>query len=293
MKLIIERGKTVSFESLPPKSIALDGYVQGPFVDAENCRFSFDHHDKCVRLVTSATCEQVLDALLMGLDPRDYTVFVNDVDEDTVLSVWLLENPERVLEPKVRRLVEMVAKVDAHGIAYPVLERDLFETFGRIAMAPVAAHRKTKTLHTADQATLLRQCIDGVAAMLGAEVKATERPSRSYQLLFMGLGGWVLVQSDDQVSDLIYADGHTKAILYQPLQNDTYNYTVMKKSDLVMGFPVGPGSQAGTILHRLNELEPGWGGGSTIGGAPRNADGSRSRLSPREVFDVVQNLLKS
>lgn len=293
MELIIERGKTVSFESLPPKSIALDGYVQGPFVDAENHRFSFDHHDKCIRLVTSATCEQVLDALLMGLDPRDYTVFVNDVDEDTVLSVWLLENPERVLEPKVRRLVEMAAKVDAHGIAYPVLERDLFDTFGRIAMAPVAAHRKTKTLHTADQATLLRQCVDGVATMLGAEVKANEASPRSYTILYRGDGGWILAESNDQVSDLIYADGHTKAIVFQLLPNGTYNYTVMKKSDLVTGFPVGPGSQPGTILHRLNELEPGWGGGSTIGGAPRNADGSRSRLSPREVFDIVESLLKN
>ena len=41
----------------------------------------------------------------------------------------------------------------------------------------------------------------------------------------------------------------------------------------------------------LGEIEPGWGGGSTIGGAPRNADGSRSRLTPKQVFDAVERVL--
>jgi hypothetical protein len=45
------------------------------------------------------------------------------------------------------------------------------------------------------------------------------------------------------------------------------------------------------ILAALGEIEPGWGGGSTIGGAPRNADGSRSRLTPKQVFDAVERVL--
>lgn len=36
----------------------------------------------------------------------------------------------------------------------------------------------------------------------------------------------------------------------------------------------------------MNQLEPGWGGGSTIGGAPRNPDGSRSKLGWTEVWPV-------
>ena len=65
----IARGLVVSFDLLNPKSIALDGYVQGPAIDVEGERFSFDHHDKCLRLITRATCQQVMDALLLGFNP--------------------------------------------------------------------------------------------------------------------------------------------------------------------------------------------------------------------------------
>ena len=75
------------------------------------------------------------------------------------------------------------------------------------------------------------------------------------------------------------------------MADGSYNYTVGKKSELVIGFPVGPGKVEGTILFTLNEREAGWGGGSTIGGAPRNEDGSRSRLIPDEVFAIVQGIV--
>ena len=98
----------------------LTGMFSGPAVDTENQRFSFDHHGECVRLVTRATCQQIMDALLLGFDPKGYTVYVNDVDGDTALSVWLLNNPSRVFETDVRKLVESVGMIDAHGPAYPV-----------------------------------------------------------------------------------------------------------------------------------------------------------------------------
>ena len=48
-----------------------------------------------------------------------------------------------------------------------------------------------------------------------------------------------------------------------------------------------------TSLAALNDRERGWGGGSTVGGAPRNADGSRSRLTPDEVFDIVELVVRA
>src|SRR5581483_736444 len=93
--LVLELGHEWTFDDLPPGSIALDGAVQGPRVDAAARRFSFDHHAGCVRLLTSATCRQVFDALLMGLDPAGMRVHVNDLDGDTVLSLWLLEQAPR------------------------------------------------------------------------------------------------------------------------------------------------------------------------------------------------------
>mgnify|MGYP001607617763 FL=1 len=101
-----------------------------------------------------------------------------------------------------------------------------------------------------------------------------------------------MAQSNDFVFDLIYKAGHTRAVAMQQQADGSYAYTIAKKSELVSNFPVGPVSKEGTILHELNKLEPGWGGGSTIGGAPRNADGSRSRLSPDQVFDVVELIVK-
>jgi hypothetical protein len=46
------------------------------------------------------------------------------------------------------------------------------------------------------------------------------------------------------------------------------------------------------LLAALNQLEPGWGGGSSIGGAPRNPDGSRSYLPPDQVFAYIETILQ-
>lgn len=293
MKLIIERGKTVSFESLPPQSIALDGYVQGPGVDSEKERYSFDHHDKCIRLVTSASCVQVLDALLLGLNPADFTTYVNDVDEDTILSVWLLKHPDRAGEHKVRRLMEVIGKIDAHGLAYPLVEQPLYDTFHRIVMAPIARHRAAGTFQTTELTPLLAECVSLVDEFLQTPEELSPVVDLPWQVVFKGSGGWVMYITPHKIYAQVYRAGFSKAVWYEPLPDGSNNYTIMKKSDLVSGFPVGPGSKPGTILHRLASIESGWGGSSTIGGAPRNADGSRSRLSPREVFEAIENLLAS
>jgi hypothetical protein len=289
MRLIVERGKVVPLESLPPKSIALDGYVQGPAVDAEFERYSFDHHGGCVRFATSATCKMVLDALLLGLDPTDFAVYVNDVDGDTALSVWLLKNPSRAKENRVRRVVEAVASADAHGPAYPVFEPDWLELF-RTAMWPETAARRTKEYWAMDLGELLERCVKNIDAMFDPtriEFIVRRPDTRRYEVTHRGTGGWVMAKSEDGIFDLLYRDGFTKAIAYQELRDGSISYTVAKRSEFVAGFPIPK------ILAALAEREPGWGGSSTTGGAPRNQDGSRSRLSPDEVFAIVENVLNS
>lgn len=89
-KIVFEKGKVVDFSDLPDNSVALDGYCQGPTLDPERRRFSFDHHAGCIRLVTKATCEQVREAVILGLPvDSETTICVNDIDADTVVSVWL------------------------------------------------------------------------------------------------------------------------------------------------------------------------------------------------------------
>ncbi|MBI2439503.1 MAG: hypothetical protein HYV45_02805 [Candidatus Moranbacteria bacterium] len=289
-KVTIERGRTVAFEDLPARSIALDGYCQGPDVDVENQRFSFDHHDKCLRLVTKATCEQVLDALLLGLDPTAFTIFVNDVDGDTVLSVWLLRNSKRAAEKTVRELVATVGGIDAHGPAYPAIDNALAEKFFQGVMKPELDLRRTKQYATCDLQTLLEQCVENIDALLAGKIELASKMERHFETTHCG-SGWVMAKSDDFIFDLLYAEGYTRAIAYKILPDGSVNYTVGKKSELVGKFPVGPGSKVNSILYALNERETGWGGGSTIGGSPRNADGSRSRLTPDEVFEIVERVV--
>ena len=293
MNIIIARGAVVPFAELAPKSIALDGYCQGPAVDVETERFSLDHHDQCVRLVTRATCQQVMDALLLGFDPTGYTAYINDVDGDTALAVWLLKNPTRVTEEFVRRLVEVVGTVDSHGPAYPTIDPKLVDAYYQGVMKPVSDLQRAKLYATADLEALLATCLDNIEALVVGTLVWTPRPEkeRSYEVTHTG-NGWVMARSNDFVFDLLYKDGYTRAVAYQEMPDGSFAFTVGKKSELVTGFPVGPHSKAGSILNALNQREPGWGGSSTIGGAPRNPDGSRSKLSPDEVFEIVESVVR-
>lgn len=289
--LIIERGKTEQFKNLPEKSVALDGYVQGPGFDLEKSRFSFDHHDKVNRMITRATCQQILDALLLGFDPADHNIYVNDIDGDTVLSVWLLRHPEKASDPKVRMLVESVGGVDSHGPAYTPLDPKLAETFFKGIMQPEGYSRKNKQYVQIDLNDLLEKCIKNLDDFMEGKFEyKPEEDKRSFEIFKKG-NGWVMAESNDFVFDLLYKAGHNRAIAFQKQADGSYAYTVAKKSELVSNFPVGPVSKEGTILYELNKIEPGWGGGSTIGGAPRNSDGSRSQLTPDKVFEIIESIV--
>lgn len=290
MELIVSRGTVVPFESLPANSIALDGYVQGPRIDTKLQRYSFDHHAECVRHATRSTCEQVFDAIKLGLDPSGFTVFVNDVDGDTALSIWLLENPREVHMPLVADLVRAIGLIDAHGPAYvlPPAQDALARWFFDGAMAPERDARRNRTYGTLDLAELLRTCVDRCDTRLFAK---TEREAVEFKATHDG-DGWIMATSRQFIFSALYERGVTRAIAYDQLPDGSWVYTVGKKSEFVSNFPVGPHTEPGTILHALNAVEPGWGGGSTIGGAPRNADGSRSRLSPDEVFSIVEGVLR-
>ena len=76
-------------------------------------------------------------------------------------------------------------------------------------------------------------------------------------------------------------------VIHHELPDGSHAYTVAKRSEFVKFFPVR------TVLEALDARERGWGGGSTVGGAPRNADGSRSRLATDEVFDIVESIVRA
>ncbi len=290
MEIVIERGKTIAFEELPPRSVALDGYVLGPRIDAETERYSFDHHGDCVRHATRSTAEQVHDAIVLGLTPRCLTVYVNDVDLDTALAVWLLRHSERAREPLVNRLVHGAGLLDAFSGAFP-LAGDL-PTIVEWLSEPETSARASGAYYQLDAAGM-RALLDEIGRRVsvyadGASAAYTEgfRIDNRYEVLHRGTG-WVLVESlGTRAHARLFADGHERVVIHTSLPDGTHGYTVAKRSEFVKCFPVA------RILSALDAREPGWGGGSTVGGAPRNADGSRSRLTPGEVFEVVERVVR-
>ena len=298
MKIIVQRGATLPFSDLPAHSVALDGYVQGPAIDVINHRYSFDHHAGCLRLVTKATCAQVLDALILGLDPREMTIYLNDIDADTVLAVWLLEHPEEVTDPRVRNLVEDVGNIDAHGPSYFPFVRDqeLCQRFFKGAMEPEAIARREGAYATTDLYLLLQECLERIDKLIFRNKRfplPRDRKAPTYEITHQG-HGWIMTRSNERVFGTLYRDGYTRVVAYHPMEvhlpsgeiEYSWAYTIAKQSDLVSGFPISK------ILPRLAEIEPGWGGGSSIGGAPRLANGSRSFLHPDRVFELIETLLE-
>jgi hypothetical protein len=256
-RLVVERGRVVPFDELPPGSLALDGYVQGPALDTDQRRFSFDHHDACIRLVTRATCQQVLDAMLLGLDPSDLTVYVNDVDGDTALSVWLLRNPERIREPVVRHLVESVGGIDAHGPSYPTLEPGVAAGFLAGPMEPEVTARKDGSYQHCDLYELLEECVIGIGDYVDAGTPpAPKRERVEYEVTRTGTGGWVMVRTEAFAFETLYGDGYDRVISYRQLPDRSWAYTVARRSDLIDGFPVGPPAKEGTILRSPTRSSP-------------------------------------
>lgn len=264
-------GQTLAFDSLAPNTIALDGTVQGPQIDATGRRFSFDHHAGCIRLVTLATCQQVATALTLGMVvDEETTILINDLDADTVLAVWLLLHPERVGEARVKELVERIGLTDAHGPICPphAIHREL---------APVYGSKEPQTL----------EMLGGFLAKVSAYADGTwQEPAARPERKSDGFGwsparGWEVVTSTTGFEQ-VYKMGHLVAILYTEAPNGTVMYTLGKRSDLVPFDITG-------LLARLNAIEPGWGGSSTVGGSPHKPDGSRSSLSPEQVLEVAKN----
>ena len=102
LTVVIQRGLTVSAATArksPPGTIFLDGVAQSePFMDHEKKIYNLDHHEGCVRAFTFSSCEQVLVMILKGLDLRDreWFIYANEPDLDTILAIWLLLNHQRI-----------------------------------------------------------------------------------------------------------------------------------------------------------------------------------------------------
>lgn len=275
IELTYETGHTWRLHELPPRSIALDGAVQGPAFDPQREVYSFDHHAGCVRHATLATCEQVRDAIHVGLDPSGFRVFANDVDADTVLSLWLLRHPERLTaDARLPRLVRRIGRVDALGPAagsMPSMGRLLTPVDGLVRDRPLLLEKLELLDRWWRREPLPRPPHSPIVEALWLEREAGSwrlrrgRVSRGFEGLY-------------RRADF--------GVIFALAPAGTLAYVVGKRSEFVH-FDVP------AFLAACDRREPGWGGGSSIGGAPRRPDGRRSELSPEEVGELLRQVAAS
>lgn len=269
-----EYGLTVSRNEMEGMTIYLDGVVPGPVIDSERKSYSFDHHGECLRLVTLATCEQVRLALELGMNPKGFRVVINDLDADASVSLWLLRYPERAQEQRVVEMVEAIGFVDAHGpVRTPTRLHRALSHYGN--------NEQTSEMLWEDQALIEKWYDEGDSALKSLEKLARkEVPAAAF-----GIdqdGKWSEFEEVQSFAEL-YERKIIAAVIAAAAPEETVAYTVAKRSEFV-------DYDIGAFLREMNEQEKGWGGGSTIGGAPRREGGRRSELSCELVKEIFARI---
>lgn len=262
-------GATITIEEMEPNTIYLDGACRGPHIDNEKRAYSFDHHADCSRFATLSTCEQVLLALDLGFDPTGMKVVINDLDADGSMSLWLLSYPDKI-DDRVREMVRRIGFVDSHG---PVrTPTKLHKLLSRNPRVP-----QTRDMMWEDQ--------QHICCWYDHGDEALPEPFAFPPCAVHGVdkNGEIVEVSGDFAT--AYAEGAIMALAKVPGPEGTVGWTVGKRSDFAKG-------DVQAFLAAMNELEPGWGGGSTIGGAPRLEGGLRSKLSFTEVWPVFLKFAK-
>lgn len=294
MDIIVSRGKTVQLNELKPFSIALDGFVLGPEIDAENHRFSFDHHSRCLRYCTISACMQAWCAVCAGLDNLEkYTIYANDVDADVCVAVWCLKNSERCKEPLVKKLVDAVGWSDMMAGAFGY--NGMTKVIEWICAPETDSKRKDDYNRLSDEGlnTILEAVLHRIDLYVNGESgeEPNKRGKHGEHKILRNENDWVLVESHDpHISSTIYQMGFDRLVKVRPLEDSTLSVTIAKRSDFVSNFPLQ------MFYEALNKIEPPcqgeWNGSSSIGGSPRNPDGSGTRLTIEQITETIDKCLE-
>ena len=289
LDVIMQQGKVVSLDELPEYSIAVDGFVVGPQIDSAHHRLSFDHHGPNVlRFCTTSACQQSWTAVMLGLDSSKFTAFCNHADIDTSAAIYCLKNPERCQEPLVAKLISAIGMSDCHGGSISI--NGLTKIIEWIAL-PETESRRCKDyskLSNEGLLTIMESILARIELYVNGEASievAKVHPHDEYKVLH-NENGWVMVSSESpHIYSQLYRQGFDRIVLVRNQDDGSLAVSIAKRSDFIDQFPLIK------IYAALNELEPGWGGSSSIGGAPRNPDGSRSRLSIEEIKRVINECI--
>jgi hypothetical protein len=294
----------------PNGTIFLDGVAQSePFMDHERQVYNLDHHEGCVRAFTLATCEQALVMYMKGLDlqSREWNVFANEPDLDTVLAIWILLNHARIgqLGNTQRRilfaLVRFEGIIDSLGLELrelnalpPELMRKIQRVIDHLRATEMALKKNNRWIHY----DYLAYCVEILHKIDQIFFKAQDFAD------FQGVHELARIDLTEQrIAVAVEADMGIYEI--EPHLNKIYGsrlgivflkkgenaYTV-RQMDLFMPVTLEE------VYDWLNFSDPAvqsrtqaqkWGGAADIGGSPRD---SGTALTAREIVQVCRKAVQ-
>jgi membrane protease YdiL (CAAX protease family) len=294
----------------PSGTIFLDGVAQcEPFMDHERQVYNLDHHEGCVRAFTLSACEQALVMYMKGLDlqSREWNIFANEPDLDTLLGVWILLNHGRIglLDATQRRLLFALVRyegiIDAMGLELKELSALPAELMRKIQR--VIDHLRSEEVALKKEGHWAKaDYLIYTAGVLHKIDQIFYKPSDFAD--FLGVEELARVDLTDQrIAAVVEADMGIYEI--EPHLNKLYGsrlglvflkkgprtYTV-RQIDLFMPTTLDD------IYERLNFVDPAvknrtdnqrWGGAADIGGSPREVG---TRLTPLEIMHACRQAVR-
>lgn len=275
----------------PPFSVALDGFVNdatqrnpaGPYAN-------FDHHSLVDRISTRSTAEQVHMEINLGLfdtfqlnGKPEMNIHVNDPDEDTTISIWLLRNHERVInhaDPLINKLVYCGGLLDCTAGSYPFGETNQLRKMAWI-FEPYRNARYEGRLSKMG-ASEMRDVLESVISRI-TEYSLGEGGIAKIEGDYKVLGGgpgWSLVKETGTSARMHMFSSGIPAFV-SVLSPGRY---VIGRRSTWTPFPI---EKIYTALN-THEGKNNWGGSNTIGGSLR---GEGSTLSENEVTTVINAVL--
>jgi hypothetical protein len=305
----IEKGRVFSPQNArkaPERTIFLDGAAGGePFMDHDRQVYNLDHHEGVERSFTLSTCEQALVMVRKGLNLRDknWTIYANEPDLDTVLAIWILLNHLHITPESSHVFTEIVPLIRLEGI----IDALGLEHMDLLAFPPEQLERTRKRLEKLreEELTLKKEGkwndldfmsytysmlkkIDnivfrvqdfrdfkGVVEITRADITETD----AAVVYHCDMGIYEL----EEYLTRLYGKKPTFIIL----QKDRRNYTI-RKGDMFSPLKLE------RVYERLNLFDPAvsgrdpenrWGGSSDIGGSPR---GTGTGLSATRIVRLCR-----
>ena len=283
-------------------SVALDGYVRGkPRFDSSGPRINYNHHEDVDRLCTRSTCGQVYIGIKQGLldifrqDGEPYAeVYVNDADQDTCASIWLLQNNERIMrqksEPLITRLVSVTDFLDTTAGAYPISP----DTSVRMELAwifqPYTSERMHGRIQHMQEAEM-RNVIESVCNRISQYTLGRGKKIKletDYEILGGGRNWELIKETGFDARSMLFSMGINAFVSVRENGNDTYTYSIGKISPYI-DFPILDLYSALSEAEGFKDENDCWGGSDIIGGSPRK---SGSRLKPKELERIINEFLE-